>query len=59
LASGGPLEVVAGTRGRKGNISGLRREGRLGVGRMRHVASLVVDEKAVRLVRDWIKQLPE
>jgi len=32
---------------------------RTGLGRMPQVASLVVDEKAVRLVRDWIKQLPE
>jgi len=35
------------------------RMGMLGLGRMPHVASLAVDEKAVRLVRDWIKQLPE
>jgi hypothetical protein len=31
---------------------------KLGLGRMPHVASSVVDEKAVRLVREWIKQLP-
>jgi hypothetical protein len=35
------------------------RMGILGLGRMPHVASLAVDEKAVRLIRDWIKQLPE
>jgi len=31
---------------------------RLGLGRMPHVASDVVDEAAVRLISDWIKQLP-
>jgi hypothetical protein len=30
-----------------------------GLGRMPHVGSRVVDEGAVRLVRDWIKGLPE
>jgi len=32
---------------------------RTGLGRLPHVASLVVDEKAVRLIRDWIRQLAE
>jgi hypothetical protein len=32
---------------------------RLGLGRMPHVASNVVDEKAVKLVHDWIKQIPD
>jgi uncharacterized repeat protein (TIGR03806 family) len=31
---------------------------RLGLGRMPHVASSVVDDKAVKLLHDWIKQLP-
>jgi uncharacterized repeat protein (TIGR03806 family) len=31
---------------------------KLGLGRMPHVASSVVDEKAVRMIREWIKQLP-
>jgi hypothetical protein len=31
----------------------------LGLGRMPHVASSVVDDKAVRLIHDWIKQLPK
>ncbi|MBI1914455.1 MAG: PQQ-dependent sugar dehydrogenase [Planctomycetes bacterium] len=35
------------------------RMNKLGLGRMPHVASSVVDEKAVQLVRSWIKQLPE
>jgi hypothetical protein len=30
---------------------------RLGLGRMPHIASNVVDEEAVKLIRDWIKQL--
>ena len=30
----------------------------LGLGRMPHVASSVVDDKAVLLIHDWIKQLP-
>jgi uncharacterized repeat protein (TIGR03806 family) len=29
-----------------------------GLGRMPHIGSRVVDERAVRLVRDWIRQLP-
>jgi hypothetical protein len=33
--------------------------GMLGLGRMPHVASLMVDDKAVKLVGDWIKQRPE
>jgi uncharacterized repeat protein (TIGR03806 family) len=37
----------------------LHRMKRLGLGRMPHVASSVVDEKAVRLIHDWIKQLPK
>jgi hypothetical protein len=36
----------------------LRRMERLGLGRMPHVASLVVDDEAVELIREWIKQLP-
>jgi uncharacterized repeat protein (TIGR03806 family) len=32
---------------------------RLGLGRMPHIGSLVVDEKGVKLIQDWIKQLPE
>jgi uncharacterized repeat protein (TIGR03806 family) len=35
------------------------RMNRLGLGRMPHIASSVIDEKGVKLVRDWIKQLPE
>ena len=27
-------------------------------GRMPHIASSVVDDDAVKLIRDWIKQLP-
>src|SRR5262249_52119789 len=34
------------------------RMGKLGLGRMPHVASSVVDEKALKLIRDWIQQLP-
>jgi hypothetical protein len=30
-----------------------------GLGRMPHVGSNVVDEKAVKLVEEWIKQLPK
>jgi uncharacterized repeat protein (TIGR03806 family) len=30
----------------------------LGLGRMPHVASSVVDDKAVQLIHDWIQQLP-
>ena len=29
-----------------------------GLGRMPHIGSRVVDEQGVRLVRDWILQLP-
>jgi hypothetical protein len=32
---------------------------RLGLGRMPHIASNVVDDEAVKLIRDWIKQLPK
>jgi uncharacterized repeat protein (TIGR03806 family) len=35
----------------------LYRMEKTGLGRMPHIASHVVDEKAVRLVRDWIKEL--
>jgi uncharacterized repeat protein (TIGR03806 family) len=31
---------------------------KLGLGRMPHVASNVVDEKSVKMLRDWITQLP-
>jgi hypothetical protein len=31
---------------------------RLGLGRMPHVASNMVDEEAVKLIGEWIKQLP-
>ena len=34
------------------------RMGKLGLGRMPHIASNVVDEQAVDLIHDWIKQLP-
>jgi hypothetical protein len=34
------------------------RMSKLGLGRMPHVASTVVDEKGVKLIHDWIKQLP-
>jgi uncharacterized repeat protein (TIGR03806 family) len=36
----------------------LFRMAKVGLGRMPHVASSVVDEKAVALIREWIKQLP-
>ncbi len=36
----------------------LHRMTRLGLGRMPHIASNVVDDDAVKLIRDWIKQLP-
>lgn len=36
----------------------LQRMFRLGLGRMPHVASNVVDQQAVRLIEDWIRQLP-
>ena len=32
---------------------------KLGLGRMPHVASNVIDDKAVKLLRDWISQLPK
>ena len=32
---------------------------KIGLGRMPHVGSNVVDEKAVKLVEEWIKQLPK
>lgn len=35
------------------------RMGRRGLGQMPHIASNVVDQDAVDLVRDWIKQLPK
>ncbi len=34
------------------------RMAKLGLGRMPHVASLVVDEKGLKLLQDWIQQLP-
>jgi uncharacterized repeat protein (TIGR03806 family) len=34
------------------------RMAKLGQGRMPHVASSVVDEDAVKLIRDWIRQMP-
>jgi hypothetical protein len=36
----------------------LYRMTKLGLGRMPHVASSVVDETAVKMLRDWISQLP-
>ena len=30
-----------------------------GLGRMPHVASSVVDEKGVKIIHDWIKELPK
>jgi hypothetical protein len=36
----------------------LVRMSKVGLGRMPHVASSVVDDKAVALIRDWIKKLP-
>ena len=35
----------------------LNRVQRLGLGRMPHISSHVVDEKAVRLLHDWIKEM--
>jgi len=35
----------------------LNRMERLGLGRMPHIASHVVDEKATRLIHDWIKSM--
>lgn len=32
---------------------------KLGLGRMPHVASNVIDEKAAKMLRDWIAQLPQ
>jgi uncharacterized repeat protein (TIGR03806 family) len=37
----------------------LHRMTRLGLGRMPHIASNVVDEDAVRLIGEWIKHLPK
>jgi uncharacterized repeat protein (TIGR03806 family) len=37
----------------------LYRMTRLGLGRMPHIASNVVDEAAVKLIHDWIQQLPK
>jgi uncharacterized repeat protein (TIGR03806 family) len=37
----------------------LHRMTRLGLGRMPHIASNVVDEPAVKLIHDWIQQLPK
>ena len=34
------------------------RMGKLGLGRMPHIASNVVDEQGLKLIHDWIKQLP-
>ena len=42
-------------------ISGVRSRGfgvHLGLGRMPHIGSRVVDDQAVKLVSDWIKQMP-
>jgi uncharacterized repeat protein (TIGR03806 family) len=36
----------------------LHRMGKLGLGRMPHIASNVVDRDAVEMIRDWITQLP-
>ena len=36
----------------------LHRMKKIGLGRMPHVASSVIDEKGVKLVQDWIKGLP-
>lgn len=46
------------TPGRPGDSMILNRMSRLGLGRMPHVASNVVDEQAVRLIRDWIAKMP-
>jgi hypothetical protein len=32
---------------------------KLGLGRMPHVASNVIDEKAVKMLAEWIRQLPK
>jgi uncharacterized repeat protein (TIGR03806 family) len=36
----------------------LYRMNKLGLGRMPHIASNIIDEPAVELIRDWIRQLP-
>jgi hypothetical protein len=36
----------------------LHRMSILGLGRMPHIASTMVDEKGVRLIQEWIAQLP-
>jgi uncharacterized repeat protein (TIGR03806 family) len=36
----------------------LYRMNKLGLGRMPHIASSVIDEVGVKVVRDWIKQMP-
>jgi len=36
----------------------LHRMTKLGLGRMPHVASSVIDEPAVKLIREWIQKLP-
>ena len=37
----------------------LYRMKKIGLGRMPHIASNVVDEKAARLIEEWIKELPK
>jgi hypothetical protein len=37
----------------------LHRMNLIGLGRMPHIGSRVVHESAVKVVRDWIKQMPE
>jgi hypothetical protein len=32
---------------------------RLGLGRMPHIASQMVDDRGTKLIQEWIKQLPE
>ncbi len=34
------------------------RMGKIGLGRMPHIASNVVDTEAVELIREWIKEMP-
>ncbi len=34
------------------------RMAKLGLGRMPHVASSVIDAEALEIIRDWIEQLP-
>jgi uncharacterized repeat protein (TIGR03806 family) len=36
----------------------LYRMNKLGLGRMPHIASSIIDEPAIALIRDWIRQLP-